>query len=232
VTGSAGRLDDALLLDLCARHVLRPGEHPAHVTRWPGREGLLLRTTAARAFLVLPSADLRLRSAPWVAEVVVAEPLDGCTGGASERGFAVFTDGRSMSLNDPGAVAFLAGALHHGLDPLAYAEILLRWHPWTAADRGLVLHPGELRRQAARPDLPDLALPVLQAHRTGRRLHFASWSRHAQVPGGRPRVDAFAWTVDVPYEGRTRWTRSVVLAGVRVGDPAPAQAGGVSATSR
>lgn len=233
MTASASVLDDALLLELYAHHVLRPGEQVDRVTRWPGRVGALVRTTAGRADLVAPSAGLRLREAPWVDEVVVAEPMGDCASGrGGERAFVVFHDGRSLSLSDPGAVAYLAGALHSGLDPVAYAEVLVRWHPWSAARRGLVLHPGELREQAGRRDLPDLPPPVVETTETGRRLRFSSWSRYARVPGGRPHLDAVTWAVDVPYEGLARWTRSLVLEGVPAGEGRRGQPGVAPATSR
>lgn len=204
-------LDNALMLRLCARYVLRDGERIERAREWPGRVAALVHTDAGRVFLVEPSTDLALARAPWVAEVVVAQLQADCGGPAGEGAFVVFSDGRAMSLTDPGAVAYLAGALHTGMDPVAYAEVLLRWHPWTRAERGLGLRPDEPSGQGAPA---DLAPPVLEPSGSGRRLVFHSWSRYAHGPHGALRLDAHEWTVDVPYEGLAHWSRRPVVGSV------------------
>lgn len=151
-----------LLVDLCDHYVLHADERVVRTREWPGRVAAVVHTSAGRAFLVAPSVDFRLREAPWVEEVILVRPLTGCTDEpARTSGFVVFTDGRSMSLTDRGAVAFLAGALHTGLDPVAYAEVLVAWHSGTSAPTGVVLHPDQVGGPGPPRDRPGLGAPTV-----------------------------------------------------------------------
>lgn len=212
-------LDTARMVELCARYVLRAGERVARVHEWPGRVAAVVHTSAERSYLVLPSGDFRLGDAPWVDEVVVARPLTACTDLATATtGFAVFNDGRSMSLTDRGAVAFLGGALHSGLDPVAYAEVLTAWHSGTRGSR-VAVRTDELGAPGSRLGLGP---PGTVDTSTGLRLDFHSWVARPGRTESPSSVDVRAWSVDVPYEGLARWRSQLVAEGLVVpSEPAP-----------
>jgi hypothetical protein len=204
-----------VLLDLLRRHVLWPGEQIKGVKDWPGEVGVAV-TTSQRYFSVDVDHRMLLGQAPWVAGVVIATRGDLEYEGLPETdGVLVLGDGRSVSLTDPDAVAELGRRLESDLDPAAFAEVLVAWHPWTTAATSVLLERDQLRRQLDRPDLPTFEPPQLYPVDGGLVLTFFSSMLHVHDLGANTLLTVYEWTVLVPTGSPARWERRAVLDAVR-----------------
>jgi hypothetical protein len=178
-------LGEDRLLELFDRYGRR-GEQVRSVTRWP--DGVLVQTDRRLLSIRVDRAGLAAARAPWVAALVLIEREDTGGHGARETdAVLVGTDGREHHLNDPAVVAGLGAHL----DPSAYAEVLVSYHPWTAGRRELD------------PSRPPAVRPVAG----GRQLTFFSTETWSPAPGAPPRGAVYSWTVDLPADGATHWDR-------------------------
>ena len=179
---------NAAILDLVRRHVLWAGEEVEHVRDWP--DGLAL-TTSFRHLAGGPEPDAwAVGRAPWVLDVVVLTRDDLAVEGVPERyGFLLLADGTDVALHDPAAVTELGRRLLEDLDPLAYAEILVQFHPHSSAERGV-----ETDRPPWSRRTPD-----------GLTVGFRSVARHRSARGA-TLTDRTEWTVEVPVGGPARWS--------------------------
>jgi hypothetical protein len=202
-----------LMLDLFARYVLEPGERIESTRVWPGGSAVAVHTDA-RSFRIRPNSGLLLREAPWVEAVVLARRVDLEIGGRPETHAVVAeVGGGAVYLNDAGQVAELGPRVHRDLDPRAYAEVLVEYHPWSRAWPTLILDRAQLRSQFGHPELPDAEPPSVRPTQTGLELSFLSAAVSApQYAKGD--LTVYAWTVDVPRDAPARWRRRPMLEGV------------------
>jgi len=201
-----------VLIELVCRHVFFDREELTESTLWP--DGCMLHTSA-RDFLVAPADGWLITGEPWVEALIVATRQDLEVEGLPETdGILLLADGGSIHLNDAGAVAELGRRVGRDLAPEAFAEILVQWHPPSAAAQFLLRDPGHARRAFDRPDLPEFAGPVFG--QTGDRFTgtFHSARQHAGAVGGALVLDVLAWTVTVPAGAPASWDRRPVLEGV------------------
>jgi hypothetical protein len=175
------------LVELFDRYARLPGEQVEQLTSWSGVTGVLVRTDRRLLSLRVDPAALSAAKEPWVAALVVLEREDLLGHGEHETHAVLLgRDGRDHHLNDPAAVA----ALGAHLDPAAFAEILVAYHPWSPARRELSTEPAVTRVAG------------------GRRMTFWSTEVSAPAPGALLRTAAFRWQVELPDGGPARWDRA------------------------
>ena len=134
-----------VLLDVLRRHVLVPGEQIEQIKEWPGEVAVAV-TTNQRYFRVTAGQPNARGAGSLGRGVVIATRGDIEYEGLPETdGVLVLADGASVYLDDPAAVAELGRRLGLDLDPAAFAEILVQWHPWTTAATAVMLEPDQVR---------------------------------------------------------------------------------------
>ena len=204
-----------VLLDLLRRHVLWPGERINAVKDWPGEVGVEV-TTNQRYFSVDLDKRMLVGRAPQVTGVMIATRGDLEYEGLPEKeGILVLADGTSVYLNDPAAVAELGRWLESDLDPVAFAEILVAWHPWTTAATEVIAEPDQVQRALDRSDLPTFEPPTISPIDGGLVLTFFSSMLHARDLGANTLLTVYEWTVLIPTGEPARWERRTVLDAVR-----------------
>lgn len=207
-------VDNDQMLDVVTHNVLHPSERIEKVHEWPGQSGLVVYTSS-RDFAVALDRQMLIGRAGWVAGLVVATREDVEMEGLPETyGVLVLTDGSAINLCDEGAVAELGRRLASDLDPVAFAEVLVAWHPWATAVTAVVSVPDQVQRELDRPDLPTFEQPMLRPIDGGLVLTFYSSMLHARELGGATLLTVYEWTVLVPTGSPARWERRVVLDGV------------------
>ena len=191
------------ILELITTHVLHDGEQVVRVKNWP--DGLALTTDLRHFVAGSYPGDWSISRQAWVDDVVIATRDDLLVEGQPERfGFVLRTDGAAVYLNDAGAVGELGQRLADDLDPVAYAQILVAFHPYSSAYRGVLSEPGDMRRYLEQPDLPDVAPLRLRRSTEGVTLSFSSFVRYRR-PGQQPLLDVFEWTVHAASGEPARW---------------------------
>ncbi len=212
-----------VILDLMQRHVLWDGEGVERVRNWP--DGVAL-TTPLRHFVAGSEPDRWLVSREeWVDDVVVSTRDDLIIEGQAERfGFLLLTGGRDVYVNDPAATAELGGRLADGMDPVAYAQILVQFHPYSSAMRAVLTESDDLRRRFGREDLPDVQPPRIGQTAEGLTLTFSSSTQYVRMLGGAPLLDLTEWTVKVPTGEVAQWESRLVAKEIQL-DPARLQPG-------
>ncbi|HEX3816498.1 MAG TPA: hypothetical protein VHX59_26955 [Mycobacteriales bacterium] len=203
------------ILELLQRHVTQDGEQTVRVKHWP--DGVAL-TTNLRHFVAGPEpADWSVSAEQWADDVVIAIRDDIIIEGEPERfGFLLLAGGGDVYLNDRAAVAELGRRLADGMNPLAYAEILVGFHPYSSATRAVVPEPDGLRRAFDRNDLPDVAALQLRQEPEGATLTFSSYARYSRTPAGAPLLDLTEWTVTVPFGEQAQWEARRTVEGIRL----------------
>jgi hypothetical protein len=208
------------IVELMRRHVLDADEQVVRIKNWP--DGIAL-TTDLRHFVAGPEpADWSVSQESWADDVVIAIRDDLIVEGEPERfGFLMLTDGSEVYLNDEAAVADLGRRLATGMDPVAYAEILVGFHPYSSAYRGVITEPDGLHREFGQADLPDVAPPYSRRSAAGVTLTFSSFARY-RWPGGAPMLDLSEWTVDAPTAAAATWESRLTATGLRLEGVQPA----------
>lgn len=191
------------IVELMSRYVLAPDEEIVRVRDWS--DGIAV-TSARRHFVVgSESSEWAIGREPWVDDVVIATRDDVLVDGQQERyGFLIHADGRAIYLNDRVAVADLGGRCAAGMDPIAFAEILVEFHPYSAAWRRVIVEPDGLQRTFAQRDLPPVEPVRLLKSPLGAVMTFSSFARHRRADGT-AELDILRWTVEIPPEQPARW---------------------------
>jgi hypothetical protein len=204
------------IAELVGRHVLRAEEYLTRATSWP--DGIALTTNLRHFVAGSEPADWAVSREPWVEDVVIAIRDDLIVEGQPERfGFLLLKGGGEIYLNDEAAVAQLGHRLADGMDPTGYAQIIVAFHPYSSAHRGVVTEVDGLRGALGQPDLPDVEPLQLHSSPEGLTLTFTSFARYTR-PGGFPMVDLLRWRVEVPPGEPARWSSATIAAGLRL-DP-------------
>lgn len=117
-------------------------------------------------------------------------------------GLLLARDGSSYFLNDTATLREFGRHLGHGLDPVAFAEMLAALHSYPSGDDPVVYPPalGDLS-----PDSP----PVVSHEGATLVLDFSSTVRHVTSDEG-VIVDTLAWRVDAQPGEPARWVRRLV----------------------
>lgn len=205
-------LDRDVAADLLRRHVLWPGEGIESASD-------AVVATALRRFAVAAEReDWLVGAETWVADVIVATRTDLLVHGQPERfGFLLLADGGEVYVNDADALAALGARLPDGLDPVAYAELLVQFHPYSSAVRTVLVGADDLRQQHDRAGLPAVTPFRTDATDGEVRLTFTSSIRYRRPLIG-TLVDLADWTVTVPAAGPARWMSRLTAQGIPVGD--------------
>lgn len=186
--------------DLLQRHVLWSDE-PVEAVETTPADGIAV-DTALRRFMVESQRDgWAIGAADDTADVVVATRYDLLIHGQPER-FAILIgrDGSEVYLNDPDQLAALAPRLPDALDPAAFAEVLVQLHPYSSAERAVLVEADDLRVTFGRADLP--AVEPLRLD--GGTLRFASSIVYRTTLTGRL-LDVAEWTVQIPAGAPATW---------------------------
>lgn len=206
-----GVLDNEILFELCKRHVLDDDEVVTAVHTWPDSVGVALQTDG-RLLTVRDDRDfLLIGRAPWVDGLAVVEREDVFSGGERETDAIIVTvDARRYHLNDEAVALELARLVPADLDAVAYAQVLVVYHPWSTARRELLLgedHLGERYGITGGPPVGPLRLEET-ADRVA--LTFFSATVHNRLLGAKSWCDVYQWRVDIPHDGRATWGRRLV----------------------
>ncbi len=195
-----GKEEAARLLE---RFVLRPGERIVWDRAWDDG-GYAFETDQGALFTVDDhTGRWTLGAAPWIERILIATPQHLHRHGAPyTHGLAIARDASVLHLNDDEHVSRLAARLHEGLDPLAIAEVIAEWQPWTGARSGVVTDPGKVRDLLPDIDLTGPAEPLpprLTVDHGLAVLKFQRWWQSATEAG----LDGFQ--LSVPEGGMGRW---------------------------
>ena len=211
-----------VIIELLRRHVLRPDEQVERVRHWP--DGLAMTTSTGRHLVAgSEAANWLVSSEAWIDDVVIADRddlivNDGATP-AERHGFLMLADGGDIYVNDPVAVGELGRRLPDGLNPTAFAELLVEFQPYTSAVCKVLSEPAELRQLIGHDDIPNIEPPRLAPNSSGLVLTFSSICRY-RWPAEGPLLDVMAWTVVVPSGEAARWTSERLARRLRL-DPHP-----------
>jgi hypothetical protein len=189
------------LLEL-AGIVIRPDEAITSAKEFPDGPAVSVQTPE-RILLVQVVRDwLRIGSAPGVAGVVTVTRED--VDHAGERVFLLLDDETPIDLDDPGAMAELGRALRFGgLDPLAYAEILVERHWPAPGPREVIVDPQAWALSVGRSGPPVQAPRVWDDEQGDRWLAFYASRQDTDATG----PDVTLWSVRVPPDGQATWLR-------------------------
>ncbi len=210
---------NAVILDLMKRHVLWEDEEVERVRYWP--DGLALTTSIGRHMVAGSEPDAWLVSQEeWVDDVVIANRDDlivyGGGGNPVERhGFLLLADGGDVYVNDAVAVAELGRRLAGDINPMAYAELLVEFHPYSSAVRKVLSRPDELRQLIGHEDVPDIEPPRVRQTPAGLTLIFSSTCQY-RWPAEGPLLDLMTWTVQVPAGEPAQWETRIVAQRIRL----------------
>jgi len=213
---------NAVIVDLMKRYVLRADEEVERARLWP--DGLALTTSIGRHMVAgsEPGAWL-VSQEEWVDDVVIADRDDliVCGGGnpPERHAFLLLADGGDVYVNDPAAVAELGRRLAGDINPTAYAELLVEFHPYSSAVRKVLSRPDELRQLIGHEDVPDIEPPRVRQTQAGLLLTFSSTCQYRWPLEG-PLLDLMTWTVQVPSGEPAQWKSQLVAQRLPL-DPRP-----------
>jgi hypothetical protein len=195
------------LIELVRGSVLRPDEPVTWAKEYPDGPAVSIET-ASRILIVRTADDWLVNDAPWVAAVVVVtDETEDSHGPPPERVFLLLDDDAVVDLDDGREVAAFGRVLRDaGLDPLAYAEILVRCQWPGPGRREVVTDP-----RAWRVSLPaGVSVPSsVEAVRTWDDEHGDRWLvfHAARTDVGATGVEVVVWSVRVPPTGPATWLR-------------------------
>lgn len=200
--------ENAVILELLKRHVLWDDEPVERLREWP--DGIAVTTPLRHLSAGSEPGDWTISRTDWVDDVVIATRDDLIVDGAPERfGFLMLTDGTCVYVNDQDALAALGRRLGADLDPLAYAELLVQFHPYSSAHRSVLTEPID------GIDGVQVAPPELRQTPEGMTLRFTS-SVQYRPPLSAPLLDLMAWTVTIPHGEPARWDSHPIAEGLRI----------------
>jgi hypothetical protein len=181
------------LLEL-AGLVLPPDEEITWAKEFPGGPSVSVRTPSRILFVEVVRGWLRVSEAPGVAGIVtVTREDEDHSGSAPQRVFLLLDDETPIDLDDPPAVAELGRALRHGgLDPLAYAEILVTRHWPAPGPREVITDPRDR--------------PSPRTWEDEQGDFWLSFYAARQDPDTTD-PDVTLWSVRVPLDGPVTWLR-------------------------
>lgn len=214
-------INNEILLELFKRYVQYEGEQVKNVKTWPNSVGVVVETDGRFLSIRDDKEFLLIGQAPWVDAVAVVEREDVFTHGQHETDtIVVATDARGYYLNDATVVAELGQRVFTDLDPAAYAEVLVTYHPWSIARRELVRAADHLSERLGIPDGPEVA-PLTEIEiNNGMALSFFSTTVYAPSIGASLLCDVYQWRVDIPRDGNAVWGRRLVAEKLPVPLPA------------
>lgn len=194
---------NSVIVDLLKRHVLWEDEEATRVREWP--DGMAL-ATRLRHFVAGPeTTEWLIGQEDWVADVVIATRDDLIVHGQPERfGFVLPVNGSAIYVNDAEQVAGLARRLPDGLNPMALAELLVQFHPYSSAIRAILTEPDELQQRYQREDLPPNQPFRTDRVHDGMILTFSSSVQYHQPIVGML-LDLVDWTVTIPTGQSASW---------------------------
>lgn len=195
------------LIELVREAVLGPDETITWAKEFPDGPAVSVQTPE-RVLFVQTTDDWLVGRADWVEAVVMITREDEDTHGPPPRRvFLVLDDGSPLDLDDPRQVAVLGRAVREaGLDPLAYAEVLIERHWPGAGPRTVVTDPGAWRAAlpAGAPEPPPVQAPRMWDDEQGDRwVAFHAARQDPDTTG--PEVTL--WSVRVPPTGPATWLR-------------------------
>ncbi|GLY65838.1 hypothetical protein [Amycolatopsis taiwanensis] len=215
-----GVLNNEILLELFKHHVLDDDEVVRTVHTWPDSVGVAVQTDGRLLTIRDDPEFLLIGRAPWVDGLAVLEREDVFASGERETdAIVVTTDARRYHLNDEAVAVELAQRVSVDLDPMAYAQVLVAYHPWSTARRELLLDTGQLRAQFGITDGPPVEPLRQDETAVGVALTFFSATVHNPLLGARWRCDVYQWRVDIPRDGRVTWGRRLAAENLDVPKP-------------
>lgn len=210
-------IDNDLLLDLFHRYVRFDGEQITNTKAWPDLVGLFVETDARLLSIRNDRAFLEIGRAPWVDALVVIEREDAFTSGEHETDVVLVAhDQTTLHVNDAATVAQLGCRIPVDLDASAFAQLLVRYHPWSVATQNLVVSADYLRAHLGITDGPAVEPLAVGTSDAGLTLRFYSTAEWLSVPGRAGLCDVYRWQATVPDDGRAMWERHVVAKGLPV----------------
>jgi hypothetical protein len=220
-------INNEILLELFNRYVRFDGETVTDVKTWPDSLGVVVATEGRLLSVRSDSDFLQLGREPWVDALVVVEREDVLSHGQHETDAIVIgTDARGHHLNDPTAVAELGQRVGTDIDPAAFAEVLVAYHPWSVARRELVRSADQLSTRLGITAGPEVGPPAEVPANNALALAFFSTAVYAPMLGAPLRCDVYQWRVDIPRGGNAVWGRRLVAEKLPVPLPARPSAAG------
>jgi hypothetical protein len=208
-------LDNDFLTGLFAQYVQFDGEQIRAVKTWPGSLGAVVETDGRLLSIRVEPSFLLIGRAPWVDALVVVERADILGRARPETDVIAVVAGRGLHLNDPATVAELGRRLRTDLAPAAYVEILVAYHPFTAARQDVVSDADDLRRLGIE-DGPPVGRLVSTDIAGLLVLEFFATTVYAPVPGAARCCDVYRWRVELPPGGPAAWHRELIAQRLRV----------------
>jgi hypothetical protein len=160
-----------VLLDAFTSHVLEEGDRVTGFEPWECGRTALVRTRWRRYTVEVRADWLLIGREPWVDAVLVATRMDQDLCAPPDAAvLLVRADGGVVRLDDAGAVAELGRRVHADLDPVAYADVLARFHPASRDGGELIRASGHLWERFWRPALPGVEVKSRGVVFRGRRV--------------------------------------------------------------
>jgi hypothetical protein len=212
-------LDNNALVALCARHVLFGGEKIVNATSPPGSSRVVIETDGRLLAARVDNSLLDIGRAGFVSELAVFERYDMFPHGRRESDVVAVTSDAELHLNDTEAAASLGQRVLDDLDPVAYAEILVAYHPWTAARRELVRAPDQLTAWLGLEDPPEVGALRRTDTGHGATLEFDSATVYSRGFGTSLRCDVHRWRAEIARDHAARWGSELVAGGLAVPVP-------------
>jgi hypothetical protein len=199
-------------VELFQQHLMYDDERVQNAFTAPGGRELLVQTTGGEFTLRVIPSFLRIGAAGWVRSLLVVEHDHiRAAGRPQDDVLAVGSDGSVLHLNSEPVAAELGKRLYDDLDPAAYAEILVKYHPWSSAWCDVITEPDRVRREWGYPEIPDVAVPRVIRQGTGLRLSFHSSGIYQHGVAAARMLKINSWTVDVWRDQPARWQSSTLV---------------------
>jgi hypothetical protein len=204
-------IDNEILVELFDRHVRFDGEGVQNVTTWPDSLGVVVETAGRLVSIRIDRDFLLVAREPWVDVLVVVEREDLLSHGQHETdAIVVGVDGRGYHLNDPSVVAELGRRVGTDLSPVAFAEILVTYHPWSVARRELVSDADHFSTRLGITAGPAVRPLAEFQPNDGTALEFFSTAVYAPTIGAPLLCDVYQWRVDIPRGSKAVWARRLL----------------------
>ncbi len=192
------------------RRYLLSGDEVLEVEVFP--DAVTVRTKWKDLVAHRPHPPLAIEAEPWVTDIVEVTREDLVTEGREVSDvFVLSHEEDEFHLNDAAHVAVLARKLRDGMAPEALAEVLVRYHPWTSAQVGLVRRAEDLTEEFPGVELPPVTPPTLAQSGEDFVLTFFSWIQYSSSLGGVPLLRVLEWIVTIPPFGPATWQRIDVV---------------------
>ncbi|MEV6905851.1 hypothetical protein [Amycolatopsis sp. NPDC051071] len=213
MSGDSRALGKDQCVELFQKHLMYKDERVEKAFIGASGRELFLSTNNGDFSLRLTPGFLRIGGAEWVRQLlVVTDESIQAAGRPQEEVLVICHDGSVLHVNAEPVAAELGRRLYDDdLDPAAFAEILVKFHPWSSAWCDVITEPDRVRKEWGYPEIPDVAVPRVSRQGTGLRLSFHSSGIYQHGRASARMLKISSWTANIWRDQPARWQSELVV---------------------